>query len=232
MDTLDKKLRYKIELEKSVEKLKSKKGIDIDSDGTVDQTKSQKELNKYNVAYDTLIKEIAELTSKKDKFDSQLKSLQEVVKKVNEELSAAKKPYDDNECKQIAISKYNADVCVFMNDYVYYHSQYINAVLTHFKSSECKAVWCKNSLVYDKKYNRLTSQTSSTGDNMKNNPTLSCLKSFGEITENMKISHHLQGGVCLVLLNEQTKNMVKSYDHINIRYSNKKRAILSNYGVQ
>ena len=232
VDLLDKKVRYKVELEKSVEKLKSKRTLDMDTDlPKTDITKTQKELDKQSAAYDILIKEITECTSKKEGLDSQINILQKIIVELQKKLSGPNDPYTINQCKDIAVSTYNAEVCIFMYDDVFYDSTYVDKVLDHLSSTDSQMAWCETIILYDHKYGRLTNRTCSTLNNMENNPTLSCLKSCGKITTDVVLSKLIPGKISLVRLTDQTKDVVDSYKKINIQYTNKKRSILKHFGV-
>ena len=105
IDILDKKLRYKTELEKSVDKLKSKLTMEMESE--TPSTKTQKELEKQTTAYDVLIKEISESNSKKSSLESQLKTLQTSLVNLEQKTSSPKEAYSMDECKNMKINSHS-----------------------------------------------------------------------------------------------------------------------------
>lgn len=223
MDILDKKLRYKTELEKSVDKLKSKLTVEMESD--TPSTKTQKELEKQTTAYDALIKEISESTSKKSSLESQLKTLQTSLVDLEQKTSSPKEAYSMDECKNIAVSKYNADVCIFMDDHSFYDARYIDIVMKEFENRNVDVLWCSKIHVLDSR-KRLINRTSTSMKNMPYNPTFSCTKDFGVITDDLQISEGISSTLCLVKLTEATKNLPTSYNKVNTEYSYGKHKIL------
>lgn len=223
MDILDKKLRYKTELEKSVDKLKSKLTVEMESD--TPSTKTQKELEKQTTAYDVLIKEITESTSKKSSLESQLKTLQTSLVNLEQKTSSSKEVYSMDECKNIAVSKYNADVCIFMDDHSFYDARYIDIVMKEFENRNVDVLWCSKIHVLDSR-RRLINRTSTSMKNMPYNPTFSCTKDFGVITDDLQISEGISSTLCLVKLTEATKNLPTAYNKVNTEYSYGKHKIL------
>ena len=228
MDILDKKLRYKTELEKSVDKLKSKLTVEMESD--TPSTKTQKELEKQTTAYDVLIKEITESTSKKSSLESQLKTLQTSLVNLEQKTSSSKEVYSMDECKNIAVSKYNADVCIFMDDHSFYDARYIDIVMKEFENRNVDVLWCSKIHVLDNR-KRLINRTSTSMKNMPYNPTLSCTKDFGVITDDLQISEGISSTLCLVKLTEATKNLPTAYNKVNTEYSYGKHKILKIFQV-
>lgn len=223
MDILDKKLRYKTELEKSVDKLKSKLTVEMESD--TPSTKTQKELEKQTTAYDALIKEISESTSKKSSLESQLKTLQTSLVNLEQKTSSPKEAYSMDECKNIAVSKYNADVCIFMDDHSFYDARYIDIVMKEFENRNADVLWCSKIHVLDSR-RRLINRASTSMKNMPYNPTFSCTKDFGVITDDLQISEGISSTLCLVKLTEATKNLPTAYNKVNTEYSYGKHKIL------
>lgn len=228
MDILDKKLRYKTELEKSVDKLKSKLTMEMESD--TPSTKTQKELEKQTTAYDALIKEISESNSKKSSLESQLKTLQTSLVNLEQKTSSPKEAYSMDECKNIAVSKYNADVCIFMDDHSFYDARYIDIVMKEFENRNVDALWCSKIHVLDNR-RRLTNRSSTCLKNMSNNPTFSCTKAFGSVTDDLEISEGIPTTLCLVKLTEATKNLPTAYNKVNMEYSYGKHKILKIFQV-
>lgn len=228
MDILDKKLRYKTELEKSVDKLKSKLTMEMESD--TPSTKTQKELEKQTTAYDALIKEISEYTSKKSSLESQLKTLLTSLVDLEQKTSSPKEVYSMDECKNIAVSKYNADVCIFMDDHSFYDARYIDIVMKEFENRNVDVLWCSKIHVLDKR-KRLINRTSTSMKNIPYNPTFSCTKNCGFITDDLKISEGIPSTLCLVKLTEATKNLPTAYNKVNTEYSYGKHKILKIFQV-
>uniref|UniRef100_A0A6C0CUL6 Uncharacterized protein n=1 Tax=viral metagenome TaxID=1070528 RepID=A0A6C0CUL6_9ZZZZ len=228
MDILDKKLRYKTELEKSIEKLKSKLTMEMESD--TPSTKTQKEVEKQTMAYDVLLKEISESNSTKSSFESQLKTLLSSLMDLEKKTSSPKEAYSMDECKNIAVSKYNADVCIFMDDHSFYDAHYINIVIKELENRNADVLWCSKIHVLDNK-KRLTNRISTSLKNMAHNPTFSCTKDFGVITDDLQISEGISSTLCLVKLTEATKNLPTAYNKVNIEYSYNKHKILKIFQV-
>lgn len=228
MDILDKKLRYKTELEKSVDKLKSKLSMEMESE--TPSTKTQKELEKQTNAYDVLVKEISESSSKKSSLENQLKTLQTSLVNFEQKTSSPKKEYSMDECKNIAVSKYNADICIFMDDNSFYDARYIEIVMKEFENINVDAIWCSKIHVLDQR-KRLINRSSTTLSNMPNNPTFSCTKAFGSITDDLKTSKAIPTTLCLVKLTEATKSIPTAYNKVNIEYSHGKHKILKMFQV-
>jgi DNA gyrase/topoisomerase IV subunit A len=228
MDILDKKLRYKTELEKSIEKLKSKLTMEMESD--TPSTKTQKEVEKQTMAYDVLLKEISESNSTKSSFESQLKTLLSSLMDLEKKTSSPKEAYSMDECKNIAVSKYNADVCIFMDDHSFYDAHYINIVIKELEKTNVGVIWCSKIHVLDNK-KRLTNRISTSLKNMANNPTFSCTKEFGTISYDVQISEAIPNTLCLVKLTEATKDIPIAYNKVNIEYSYNKHKILKIFQV-
>jgi septation ring formation regulator EzrA len=228
MDILDKKLRYKTELEKSIEKLKSKLTMEMESD--TPSTKTQKEVEKQTMAYDVLLKEISESNSTKSSFESQLKTLLSSLMDLEKKTSSPKEAYSMDECKNIAVSKYNADVCIFMDDHSFYDAHYINIVIKELENRNADVLWCSKIHVLDNK-KRLTNRISTSLKNMPYNPTFSCTKELGTISDDVQISEGISSTLCLVKLTEATKNLPTAYNKVNIEYSYNKHKILKIFQV-
>jgi septation ring formation regulator EzrA len=228
MDILDKKLRYKTELEKSIEKLKSKLTMEMESDAP--STKTQKEVEKQTMAYDVLLKEISESNSTKSSFESQLKTLLSSLMDLEKKTSSPKEAYSMDECKNIAVSKYNADVCIFMDDHSFYDAHYINIVIKELENRNADVLWCSKIHVLDNK-KRLTNRISTSLKNMPYNPTFSCTKELGTISDDVQISEGISSTLCLVKLTEATKNLPTAYNKVNIEYSYNKHKILKIFQV-
>jgi hypothetical protein len=66
---------------------------------------------------------------------------------------------------------------------------------------------------------------------MPYNPTLSCTKEFGTISDDVQISEAIPNTLCLVKLTEATKDIPIAYNKVNIEYSYNKHKILKIFQV-
>ena len=234
---LSNKMRFKTELEKSTEKLKAfkptKKKMLDDEDLTIktkeevaEVAKNEAELKKQTAAYDTLVKEIAQMTALKASKESEIKALDE-QKEIDLKPSASF-AFSPDDCKKIAIEKYNADMCLFMSDQMSYTTAHITSVVDNLSTNTEGVTCCAKLLLYNQKNSKLTNRIINPGM-VTNNPTVSFTKEFGSktnIDEPLTVHQMLKSNTVMAYDTELARTC---YKKIDIMYSHKKRMIIERF---
>ena len=134
-----------------------------------------------------------------------------------------------NDCKNIAISEYDANVCIFIDDGIYYDPNYMSTMVNRLSKSETGIVGLSKIMVYDRKKNKIIVRK--TINPLINIATLSFTKRYGLINDiniGTKITDCVDKKNILVVDNDI---MLANYNIVTMKYSNKGTEILSYFKV-